>query len=503
MTGKRRFSGWGANRNATLASLTVATSCFALGVMMGFAWHVGWLLLALALGFEAVQSLRDLRERYYLFDVPLFALGMLLFTVFDPLFAIFAGTDFPGVEDTFHQGNLTGNMAGLVVSAFCLSFYIGRIFVPTSRVQWTRVVDSHSRLKITRVPILMLATGISLYAFLANGGGFGIDNLIWTIFGRTRGFVAFSTSGLGTENPLVALFGQCIPAAIVLWIVSMTPDRHVWNGLAAGASLGLFALYTLIGGRSGVILVLLTLQLYYIVRQHRQLRLGRLLLLGTVALLVLAFQANYRDSGVIEEGFFKHSPFRGFALNREIAFIVDTYGERVRYIRGPGVLPRIILPIPDTVAVFITNPIPRKFWPGKPIDPSFGPFNELRTGHTGFGASSNITPTIPGRFYISYGLWGVVQIGLVFGLLWRWFDRLIVTSVPLKSNRVLVWAMLNAIMFISLRDFTFGKFYPLLFLILFLFLGRLRFRKKSGTPGFQSTAHPAWISRESGGETLR
>lgn len=481
----RRISYWGCSRQITIALLTVSWIVFSLGVSADFSWQVGWQFLALALGFDVAQGLSDLRKRYYLFDAPLFSVGMLIFTVCDPLFAIAAGSDFPGVEDTLHPGNLIGNMTGLVVSTFCLSFFIGRLFVPMERVQAARVVDPHSRMKVTMLPILALATGISLFSFFANGSDFGIANLIWTVTARARGYVAFSSSGLGTDSPVVALFGQCIPTAIVLWLVSMTRRRTLWNVLAVLMSLGLFALYVLLGGRSGVIFVMLTIALFYTVRRHVAPRLGWLLLLGGAVMLILAFQANFRDSGDVGEGLFEHSPFRGFALNREVAFIVDTYGEKEEFVRGPSTLPRITLPLIDTLTVFITNPIPRKLWPDKPIDPSFGPYNEIRTGKTGFGASSNITPTIPGRFYISYGFWGVVQIGLVFGLLWRTFDRMMVNHPNLSSNRVLVGSMLNAIMFISLRDFTFGKFYPFIFLLFFIYLARIVIRNGVRSPVFR------------------
>lgn len=478
MNGDKRRSVWGAQRLATITLLTATMTVFTVGILFNIGWEFGWLMLASALGSELLQSLRDLRNKYYLFDAPLFAAGMLLFTVFDPLFAIFTGSDFPAVQNGFHTGNLIGNLTGVVIAVFCLSFFLGRNLIKSSPIQTSSIIDPYTPMRVTSLPILLISTCISLFAFFANGGGFSLSNLIWTITARARGYVAFSTSGLGTENPIVALFGQCIPTAIILWLISITRGRPLWNGIVLVTATGLFTLYILLGGRSGVVFLILTLALFITVRRQLKLNLGRLLCLGIVALTVLAFQANFRDRGNIGQGFFEYSPFRGFALNREVAFIVETYGEREGFIRGQSVLSRIILPIPDTVILFITNPIPRKFWPEKPVDPSFGPFNEARTGKTGFGASSNITPTIPGRYYISYGFWGVIQIGFVFGFLWRWFNQKITNSAHLGSNHVLMSAMLNAVMFISLRDFTFGKFYPFFFLLFFIYLARFEFRIK-------------------------
>lgn len=193
-------------------------------------------------------------------------------------------------------------------------------------------------------------------------------------------------------------------------------------------------------------------------------------------LLVLSFQANFRDSGQINNDFFQHSPFRGFSLNREVAFIVETYPEQVAFYRE-SLFFRILSPIPETFMLFVTNPIPRTFWPNKPVDPSFSSFNHLRTGATGFEATSNVTPTIPGRFYMLYGVFGVVQIGLMLGVSWRFVDNLLTRSRNRgSSDMMLIAAALNAVFFISCRDLTPGKFFPVLFLFLFMYLARIRIR---------------------------
>ncbi|MBX3617912.1 O-antigen polymerase [Nitrosomonas sp.] len=468
-----RRSRWGATRPVSIILLGVALMSFTLSIALDLPWQINWCLLFVALSLELFQSLHDLSARFYVFDALLFSLGMLVFTVADPIFAVWMGTDFPGVDESFYSGNSVGNMAGLVITVFCLCFYLGRVLVRTSCTQSHVVMDPTMALKITTPLILMLGTLISLLAFLMNGGGFGLENLINTLTARARGYVAFSSSGLGTDDPLIALFGQAIPTVVILWLISINWQRWRWSVLAVLMGLFLFILYILLGGRSGVIFVLLTIVLYQIVRLSARPKILRMVLFGLLSIVILGLQANFRDMGEIDMDSYEHSPFRGYALNREIAFIVDAYGERIPFIHGPDVIPRIVLPLFETFAVFISNPIPRKFWTNKPVDPSFGPYNELRTGHTGFGASSNITPTIPGRYYINYGLPGVIQIGLIFGLLWRLFDRMMTNRPFISLNRILVAAMLNAIMFISLRDFTFGKFYPLLFLLFFMFIGMM------------------------------
>lgn len=465
---------WGATRPASIALLTMTLATFSIGLIFDLPWQIGWSSLFIALAFEIVQSVHDLKRHCYIFDAPLFCLGILVFTVLDPIYSIIVGAEFPGPNDTVYIGNQVSNIAGLVITTFSLSFFVGRTFVSVPNLQEYKVVDSNVDPKFTALHILVLALAVSIAAFLLNGGNFGIENISRAILARSEGYVAFSSSGLGTEDPVVKLLGQSIPTAIVLWIISISRKRPVWSAFATLVSAILFTLYVLVGGRSGIIFILLTIWIYLIVRKNAQLRLFRLSMLTGLTILILAFQTNFRDKGTIGSRFFEYSPLRGFALNREVAFIVNTYGEDRNFVRGPGIIDRIALPLPDTIAVFFTNPIPRIYWSDKPIDPSFGPYNELRTGRTGFGATTNITPTIPGRYYISYGFWGVIQIGLVFGFLWRLFDRGMTRRRYVTSRKIIVGAMLNAIMFISLRDFTFGKFYPLLYLLLFIFLSQLR-----------------------------
>ena len=77
-----------------------------------------------------------------------------------------------------------------------------------------------------------------------------------------------------------------------------------------------------------------------------------------------------------------------------------------------------------------------------------------------------------------YGWFGVVQIGFVLGLSWRFVDNLLTRSrIRRDADMMLVMSTLNAILFISCRDLTPGKFFPVLFLLLFIYVGRLTVRR--------------------------
>lgn len=468
---------FGAQRPVTVIFLVITVAIFSLGVILGFSWQIGWLVLATALFLELVQSAYDLNRRFFLFDAPLFCLGILVFAVVDPVFAILAGQDFPSVGGSAYPQNEIGNMTGLVISSFCASFFLGRLLVAGSSAKsFQGTLGVLPLPKATRPSILILASLLALSAYLASGGGFSIANLMYTIAARSKGYVAFASSGLGTENPLIVLLAQSMPTAIVLWLISIKRSRPLWNLVAISIAVFFLTLFILSGGRSGFLLVTLTCVIFVLVQYDFKLRIMRTVILALLSMLVLGFQSNFRDTGRFSQDFIQHSPFRGFALNREVAFIVSEFSESSDFIRGPGFVARLVLPIPETIFLFLTNPVPRIIWKNKPISPSFAEFNELRTGASGFGATSNVTPTIPGRFYMVYGFPGVLQIGLLLGFLWRYFDSRLLYWFGKNSANVLTFAMLNAVLFISVRDLTPGKFYPVLFLLFFIWLSRLRIR---------------------------
>src|SRR5690606_22174368 len=113
-------------------------------------------------------------------------------------------------------------------------------------------------------------------------------------------------------------------------------------------------------------------------------RLTWLLIAGTVVIVTLAFQMDLR-SAKLEEGT-KVSPFAGFALNREVAYVVSTFGVSEPFFRRT-ILEQALFPYPETAILFLSNPVPRILWNDKPVDPSFGPYNFLRTGSTGYEAT--------------------------------------------------------------------------------------------------------------------
>ena len=464
-------------RAGAIGLLTASSVVFGLSIIFDINWSIGWICLLFALIFEFSLSMLDIVRVCYSIDSALFCIGMLVFTVLDPNFLLITGSGFPGVDGKIYFGNEVGNLTGFVVCIFCLCFYIGRFFVRYEKARLAIRPGDYGVLSVVKTPILLMAFIVSILAYLMNGQGLSIQNLLNSLAARASGYVAFASSALGSQNPILSLFGQSIPVTVILWILSVKERNWKWKLLASIVSIGLLFLYAALGGRSGIVIVFCTIGIYLLVRQRNKFGILTMPVLVSAAILIISFQINYRDYGKLSEGLFQRSPFAGFALNREIAFIIDNYGEKIDFINDNNFFIRALSPIPDTFILFITNPIPRKIWPNKPIDPSFGPYNKLRTGNTGFGTGSNITPTIPGRFYMNYGLVGVAQAGVVFGVLWGFANRLIVLSLIGDSSLLLIGALFSSVLFTSLRDLAPGKFYPLLFLLLFIYLSKFRYFK--------------------------
>jgi hypothetical protein len=104
---------------------------------------------------------------------------------------------------------------------------------------------------------------------------------------------------------------------------------------------------------------------------------------------------------------------------------------------------------------FVTQYIPREFWPGKPYPVFWQTFNEEWTQ----GGNFNVTPSITGQYYMNWGYFGVAYIGLFIGWLARlceaWFSRL-------QMNRQLLSATVAGLL-LAFVFFSFRIYHPMYF----------------------------------------
>ncbi len=81
--------------------------------------------------------------------------------------------------------------------------------------------------------------------------------------------------------------------------------------------------------------------------------------------------------------------------------------------------------LPETLFRFAVHPIPRALWHSKPYFEGHVWITELVMGKGAIQRGGSIAPGIAGEWYMSYGLLGVIQGGLLFGWLCRWCERLL------------------------------------------------------------------------------
>lgn len=87
----------------------------------------------------------------------------------------------------------------------------------------------------------------------------------------------------------------------------------------------------------------------------------------------------------------------------------------VYYTRFPG--EAMLRPIPDAIADFFITPIPRALWRSKPVDPVWEWYNAIYNNTSEGREGTTIAQGLVGHWYFRYGLWGVLEGGLLVGWL--------------------------------------------------------------------------------------
>jgi uncharacterized membrane protein len=138
----------------------------------------------------------------------------------------------------------------------------------------------------------------------------------------------------------------------------------------------------------------------------------------------------------------------------------------------------------STAVLFISNPIPRSWWPSKPYPRVLQYYGIGRRGYdeyTDLGSSS--MPSLLGQFHMNWGLWGVVEAAILYGLAFAFIDRGLRRArddelLALVFSAAVVW------LFLGFRALLPGFHYPVLLLGLAVLggsrsLARASFRRGS------------------------
>jgi hypothetical protein len=128
-----------------------------------------------------------------------------------------------------------------------------------------------------------------------------------------------------------------------------------------------------------------------------------------------------------------------------------------------------VMAIPQAVFFFAIGPIPRAMWNGKPIDPAMSWASKERSGVVTETTWTGVSSGLPGNWYALCGLSGIIQGGLLWGLLLAVLDR----SLWLARSKPLIILIVMAghtFIFRAFRDPDYQMIYPIMIGIVALWM---------------------------------
>ncbi len=264
-------------------------------------------------------------------------------------------------------------------------------------------------------------------------------------------------------------------SAIVAGFYALLIARSLWGKLIAW-SIWLLQLLLAVGtGTRGKVIAIVVpvIALVYIKNQAIALAMNRRLstrayimttLLFLAMLATVQFQGEFRNKGyagadLATVAVFKVAGNHMFSEGlRGYAMVPDDHD--FFYNSFPGEM--VIRPIPDVIYWFLLHPIPRALWPTKPIDPVYAWYNGVAMG-AGIASSEGTTVSqgIVGHFYFRYGLPGVIQGGILFGLLLIISERTLMRTGG-RAMGMMVSLGLATWVFRCFRNLTYMELYAFL-----------------------------------------
>ena len=393
-----------------------------------------------------------------------------------------SGGELIGIPGFMLPDAQTALQTSVVVSVATASFFVGywswSLFLLSphrSEQGYSRQMSGYKLLPSLSLSLLLVGLVGVVILSVAQSGSSSI--LGYLLSSRSAGGVFGSLSALKIDSPVGTMFfSALVPSAALSIYLALLPGTYPRFPLRTIMAItGLTALMPIIaaGGRTGMVTVfgsaLLLLVLERWMRAPRPSRPKRIYLLTVsvvfvvTILLISTLQLNFRTVGWLSADRATVSSleipdaFTGSALNRELTLVVQL---DLNALAVDSRLESIALPIPDTILSFVYAFIPRSLWAGKPVDETWVFYNELRTGSSGLFGSTNLTPTYIGRYYMRYGIIGVVQIGLLLGLAWRVTERGLFASLGRQPATAMLFALFALFLFQSTRDIQAGRIYP-------------------------------------------
>ena len=380
---------------ATSASLLIALAMFPADPSPRGALIVPASILSSGILF--VPLLRAIRRSPTLLHAEnLVALGFVFWLLLDLIQGSYALTEAPewAVRDAF-----------IAIGVSAIAMWAGVAFRPWQLPRWVAEIAS-SRLtekSVNRLVPICFLLGMFNFAYATN---FDLP-LMFSYLGQQRWAAPWGRAQLGGWNAFfdqLQYFGYVLPSLTALLIARRGFVIQAWLSIVASGIM--LAFLSQGGGRRLVGVTVGAAILVWVQAQHtvsvRRLTIAAMAVVGLLA--TMQFMLNIRTVGYQEFSFRGESEYDYLHVDDNflrLAQIIELVPAEYPYLQF------------GQMWFTLVRPVPRVFWPGKPVDPGF----DLPTaiGMKGLSLSTSII----GEWYLSFGWLGVIFGGWLHGRLAR------------------------------------------------------------------------------------
>lgn len=351
----------------------------------------------LAAGILTVPVLRAMRRSPDLLNAEnLVALGYLFWLLLDPI---------QGAYDLRDAADWAIRDAFLAIGVSAASMWVGVAGRPWPLPKWLGEIASRSmdtKVVMRLVPVCFLF-GMFNYAYSSN---FDIPAM-FSYLGASRWSAPWARGQLGGWEAFrdqLQYFGYVLPSLTAVLIARRGFGLPAWLSIAASAIMLAFLSQ---GGGRRIIGVTVGAALLVWIQAQPILKVRRLLIAGAVAVVmaaVMQFMLNIRTIG------YEEYLFRGYS-QYDYLHVDDNYLRLAQVIEiVPAEHPFVEH---QQIVYTLVRPVPRVFWPNKPVNPGFDLPSVV--GMRGVSLSTSIV----GEWYLSWGWIAVIVGGWLHGRLAR------------------------------------------------------------------------------------
>lgn len=396
-------------------------------------------VIAMCIGLLAGPALSSLTDlRVWIRAESVMMVGLIYWLLLEPL-----GADYPAYQLTRES----------LVEAFVLIGLFGVLILVGSRLAHLSYGVAARPAAVERdfstewlFGVLLVASLLGLTARLVPCN-FSPQCMIDGLF-RARGEGPWNRGVIGDSSAIVSHLGYFGYLALPLTIALHHRLRRIdWRVVLGAVLATLFLLYLIRdGGRRLVGMALGAGFITWLLLQPRlgprQVLTAAAAVLGMMALLQIMLVFRLSDGGVVSNLFsgnaFAENPLDDVHVDNNFHYFVRTLDLIPEFRDFTGW---------EAIVYWAVRPIPRVFWPDKPISPGISIPYEMNEY---WGPNFTLTISAIGDWYIAFGVWSVAAAALLMGFLG---GRLVLVWMGHTLRQKLLYSLGLMWLFISLRSY--------------------------------------------------